>query len=204
ALNGLNTDMHLNAFDFDEKNKVIYMSFRNTNEIVKIAYPSGKILNRYGDIWINDSTLSDKRMFYGQHCVRKSDNGRLYMFNNNSNPMLLMSGPERMKSVSKVSVFEEDSSKSGLKKVWEFTCDIDTFAEAHGGAGGSVEELPDGCLLVSMGSASRIFIVDPKKKLVWNVLPQSGDANNNWYPLGQYRATYLTREELEKFIFNKF
>jgi len=201
VLNGFNTDMHLNAFDFDEKNKVIYMSFRNTNEIVKVAYPSGKILNRYGDIWTDDSTLSDKRLFYGQHCIRKEADGRLYLFNNNSNPMLLQSGPERMKAVSQVTILEEDSSKGGLKKVWEFACDIDTFAEAHGGAGGSVELLPDNCILVSMGSASRIFIVSPDKKIKWNVLPQNGDNNNNWYPLGQYRVTFISRKDLEKFIF---
>lgn len=201
VLNGINTDMHLNAFDFDEEENVIYMSFRNTNEIVKIEYPSGKILNRYGEIWINDSTLSDDRLFYGQHCVRKNKDGHLYLFNNNSNPAVLQPGAERKKAVSQISVFKETNTKTGLNKVWEFACNIDTFADKHGGAGGSVAVLDDGCILASMGSASRVFIVSKDKKVVWNVIPQSGDPNKNWYPLGQYRASVIKRKDLEKFIF---
>lgn len=200
-IHGINTDMHLNAFDFDEKNKVIYMSFRNMNEVVKIDYPSGKILKRYGAIWINDSTKDSKRMFYGQHCVRKEDDGRLYMFNNNSNPSSTKQIEERKKPTSLVSVFEETGTKTGLKNVWEFPCNMDTFAETYSGVGGSVAMLDDKCLLVSMGSTGRIFIVSPGKEKVWNVIAQVSENGTDWYPMAQYRANFITRKELEKFIF---
>lgn len=201
AINGINTDMHLNAFDFDEENKVIYMSFRNTNEIVKIEYPSGKILKRYGATYSNDTTENETRLFYGQHCVRKEKDGRIYLFNNNSNPAVLQPSSERLKAISQISVFEENNTKAGLEKVWEFACDIDTFADTHGGAGGSVMVLDDGCILASMGSASRIFIVNKDKKIIWNAIPQSGDPNKNWYPLGQYRVSFIKRKDIDKFIF---
>lgn len=199
--NSLDVDMHLNSFFFDEKNKVIYMSFRNMDEVIKIEYPSGKILKRYGAIWLNDSTKSDKKLFYGQHCVVKKPDGRIYLFNNNTNRKIMMDEQARENTPSHVNIFVEDSSKTGLKKIWDFSCDIDTYAKKHGGAGGSVAVLPGGNILVNMGSAGRVFIVDENKKVLWNAIPQSADANGNWYNLAPYRVNFIRKKDIEKYIF---
>lgn len=193
-------DMHLNSFEFDEANNVIYMSYRNTNQVVKIEYPSGKILARYGELDINKESP-----FYGQHCIKKTNDNRLYLFNNNTrrfNARDRVNGP--MKMISYVDILEEPATKGeNAKKIWEFSCDIDTNTMPGGGAGGSVYMLENGNILTSMGAASRIFIVTPEKKVIWNALPQSADINKNWTNLGQYRTSYIKKEDLEKFIFNK-
>lgn len=199
--NSLDVDMHLNSFFFDEQNKVIYLSFRNMDEIVKIEYPSGKILKRYGAIWLNDSTLSDRRLFYGQHCIYKAANGLLYVFNNNTDRKRMLTDTGRVNVASGISVLREVDTKTGLEYVWDFPCDVDTFTAKHGGAGGSVSLLPDGNILACTGSGGRALIVTPAKKVIWNVLPQSGDANRQWYNLGQYRVNYITKKDIEKFIF---
>ncbi len=201
--NSLDVDMHLNSFFFDEENKVVYLSFRNMDEIVKIEYPSGKILKRYGAIWLNDSTKSDQRLFYGQHCIYKTPNGRIYLFNNNTNRKLMMDEKARENTPSHVCILEETATKTGMKKIFDFSCDIDTNAKKHGGAGGSVAVLADGAMLVNMGSAGRVFIVGEDKKIILNALPQSADANRNWYNLGQYRVNFINKTDIEKFIFSQ-
>lgn len=202
-LSGINTDMHLNGFEFDEKNSVIYMSYRNTNQVVKIAYPSGKILGYYGMDIENETSEEGPSPFYGQHCIRKAADGRLYLFNNNTQKFDLGSNvtePER--NTSYVTIFEEGGTEyGGIKVDWEFSCDIDSYALAGAGAGGSVYMLDDKSVLTSMGGASRIFIVSPEKEILWNVIPESSDANGNWQSLGQYRTSYIYKKDIEKYIF---
>lgn len=192
---GINIEMHMNAFWFDQQNNVIYISFRNNNEIVKIEYPSGKILNKYG----SNTDINDKgnnRLFYGQHNIIAANN-RLYLFNNNSYNHIRTGEPEH--KISHISVFEELPGGK-LKNVWDFPCNIDTYADAYGVGGGSISLLDDGCILAGTGSASRAFIVSPEKKIVWNAVLQAVEGTN-WTPLGPYRVNYITRKDLEKFIF---
>jgi hypothetical protein len=61
ALEGVNTDMHLNGFFVDEPNSTVYMSFRNTNEVVKIDYVTGK-MDGYTDNYIKVSAPYDTAM----------------------------------------------------------------------------------------------------------------------------------------------
>lgn len=199
---GFHVGMHLNGFEFDEKNKVIYLSFRNTNQIIKIEYPSGKILKQYGQD-IHDS-ITQERPFYGQHCIRKSTDGRLYLFNNNTEEFNSgKAGLPSEKNVSYVSVFEEQATEpGGIKKIWEFSCDIDTNAASGAGPGGSVYMLDNGAILTGMGGVSRIFIVGPNKKIIWNAIPElSNDNMKTTQPMRQYRVSYVNINELEKYIF---
>ncbi len=200
---GFHVGMHLNGFEFDEKNKVIYLSFRNTNQIVKIEYPSGKILKQYGQD-IEDSSLKE-RLFLGQHCIRKSKDGRLYLFNNNTEDFNNgKAGVASEKNVSYISVFEEVATEpSGIKKIWEFSCDIDTNASPGAGPGGSVYMLDNGAILTGMGGVSRIFLVSPDKKIIWNAIPEmSSDNMITTQPMRQYRVSYIKINDIEKYIFS--
>lgn len=200
--NGLDVDMHMNSFHFNEKDSTIYLSFRNMDEIVKIAYPSGKIMNRYGEIK-GDSSKRDEHLFYGQHCIGRNNNGDIYIFDNNTNRKLMMTDSGRASVVSRALILKETESENGVDITWSFSCNIDTLTDKHGAAGGSLDVLPNGNILVSMGSAGRLFIVTPDKKVVWNALPMSGDVNNNWYKIGPYRARILTKKQIEKIIYHK-
>lgn len=180
---------HLNAFYFDERKKVIYLSFRNISSILKIAYPSGEVLADYDGI--KDS------LFRAQHHCRINKKGNLYLFNNNTDK-------EKVRNtISGIGIFKELSGKKkSLKELWDFSCVIDSNATPTSTGGGSVYELDKGAILSCMGFAARVFIVAPDKRILWNALPERM-LDNKWVPYPQYRTSYIeNKKELRKFIFH--
>lgn len=195
----LNSEPHINSFYFDELKNVIYLSLRNYSQILKIAYPSGKVLERYGMPLSQQSQESDKMLFRAQHCVRLTDDGNIVLFNNMTDRY--NSREQGFNTyVSTIKILKEDHSS--LIPLWEFPCNIDTFAIPCGQSGGSVSLLPDHSILACMGIAGRAFIVDPSKKVLWNALPQyNDDYNNQWLTSALYRTSYMQKKYLKKYIF---
>ena len=79
-------DTHANAFYFDEKTKTITVSFRDINRVIKIRYPDGKVLTTYGTRYPPRDDRNrhlTNGVFCGQHSCRLTDDGQLYLFNNN-------------------------------------------------------------------------------------------------------------------------
>lgn len=190
-----NATPHMNAFYFDEKNNYIYISFRNMNRIVKINYPEGKIVASYGKQFNPERAGIKKMPFRAQHSCRVTDDGRLYLFNNNT---------DRDNNVSSyVDIFRQpESGDQQLTKLWEFPCNIDSNAAACATSGGSVYMLSDESILVGMGIAGRAFIVNPEKNVLWNALPEFKDDQNKWVPQPQYRVSNIEHiSDLDKFIF---
>ena len=194
---------HENAFYFDERNQVIYVSFRDINRIVKIQYPSGKVLNTYGALYTpGGPAYLVNGLFCGQHNCRLSQDGYLYMFNNNlcnpkSNPTILM-------------LREPVTEKDSLQKVWEYVCPMDEVHENKQAgilfnSGGSVAELADSSFFVCMGSAyGKVFIVNRDKALLWCAQPEKWDiTNGKWANQIEYRASIVARKDLESMIWNE-
>jgi len=167
-------DVHANGFYFDEKSKYIYVSFKNINQIIKIKYPEGIVVNTFGEFSNSGVKGETDIVFCGQHSVRKSGNGYLYLFNNNScNERVLPN----------IIVMQEPSSgKNDLKKTWEYTCTIEGRYPKKSPKGGNVLELPDNSFFVSMGGPySKIFIVSMDKKILWKALPERRNvAEKKW------------------------
>ena len=194
-------DLHENSFFFDEKEKVIYLGIRNINRIVKIKYPEGTVLNTYGTTGKPGTTQMENKLFCGQHSCKLSDNGYLYLFNNNSCSSAL---PTILK------LQEPEPGKSDLKKIWEYQCTVEKGDAAAIGnsrfiSGGSVTELPDQTMLVMMGLPyPKVFIVNNDKKVLWSAIPERFDATTGkWTYTDQYRAYLITNhEELERLIWN--
>ncbi|MBZ0099117.1 MAG: aryl-sulfate sulfotransferase, partial [Taibaiella sp.] len=114
----INPRTHLNGFYFDEKNNHIYLSFRDINSIVKIAYPSGKKIATYGQ-YGTQATADGKTPFYGQHCCRINRKGELYFFNNNT-----VDGGENDKP-SSVMIVSKSAERAGhFDTTWAFSCDM--------------------------------------------------------------------------------
>lgn len=180
---------HLNAFFFDFDKKVIYLSFRNISTILKISYPSGQVIAEYNG--------ASQQLFRAQHNCRISKDGYLYLFNNNIDkdgiPML---------ATSYITVLQEPADQSvKLKKVWDFSCKIDSQTIAASIGGGSVYELPGDAFLSCMGLSGRVFIASKNKKIVWNALPEQKN-DNSWIITQQYRASYIeNNDSLRDFIF---
>jgi len=186
------SETHFNSFCFDEKNHIIYLSFRNADRVLKISYPEGKLLCSY-----NGTATSGKQQqttFRAQHCVRANETGNISLLNNGSK--------KGKTGVSSVVIFKEDTAAPGnIALQWEFPCDIDTLAAPNAEAGGSVYRIDGNKLLVAMGTAARIFIVSREKNILWNAVGQV-KRNDIWVPQAQYRASPVQSfAQLEKLIF---
>ncbi len=191
---------HMNSFYFDEKNKTIYTSHRNINRIVKIEYPSGKVLAEYGESYTKEKKIYGDGLFYGQHSCKVNAAGDMYLFNNNlKRPK---SGPEPV-YISSVLIFKEPQKNTdSITKIWEYTCDIDTFSQPFAAGSGSVQELPGRLLNVCMGGSSRIFIVSSSQRLLWNAILQTIANQELWQPVENgYRSYAIENDEFQQLIF---
>ena len=190
-------DLHENAFFFDEKEKVIYLSFRNISRIVKIKYPEGNVINAYGEVYKPGVAGRGNGLFCGQHSCRYSQIGCLFLFNNNG---CAKDSPPKIKMLK-----EAAGEDSHLKKIWEYECSVEENYPRMFSSGGNVVELPDSCLFVCMGgSYSKLFIVNLDKKLIWSALPEQWNAEKKkWEAYNQYRASIIyNRKDIESMVWN--
>jgi hypothetical protein len=181
---------HENAFYFNEKTKMLYVSFRNISQVIKVKYPEGNIVATYGNILKPGDEKNS--IFCEQHSCKITSRGYLTIFNNN-----ICGWPQ---SKPKLEMFSEPENKSNeLKKIWEYEAGPEvSSALVPGGvnktSGGNLVELPDQSFFASMCSPfANIFIVDRDKQIRWNALPEKRSADGkSWVPAGQYRANIVT------------
>ena len=186
-------DAHVNSFYFDEKNRNIYVSFKNISRILKVKYPEGIVTADYGG-------NKDKADFCGQNSVKYSENGYLYLYNNNSCNAAGLPG---------IVVLKEPGEKGKeLEKIWEYNCvteplSADPGNKASFATGGNVTELPDSSLFVCTSSTvyNKLFIVSRKKEILWSAFTSKfNTTDKRWVPAFQYRASICSREEVERLI----
>jgi len=189
-------DPHDNAFYFDEKNNVIYLGFRFLSRIIKIEYPSGKVIASYGqDFKHGDPPCVGSGLFCNQHNINFSQDGYLYFFNNNS--------CRYTDSMPTVEMYQEPAGPgSSFKKIWEYTCTMEGDYPKIFGSGGNAYELPDRSFFVNMGSDySKLFIVNRDKKVLWSALPEHYIfTDGKWVPMHQYRADFISKKDMENMI----
>ncbi len=126
---------HLNSI-FIDSDKNIIASLSNLNAVIKIEYPSGKILWKISkDVWTfkNDSFGG----FQMQHSVKIVDNGHLLMFDNGD-----LNRPSRAVE------YSIDFKNRSLRQVWEYRL---TGPKAIRKAEGSVQRLSNGNTLIGWG-----------------------------------------------------
>ena len=192
-------DLHPNAFFFDTKNNVIYLSLRNINRIIKIKYPEGKVLNTYGNVYHPGSWNMDNGLFSGQHSLGVSHDGYLYMYNNNIAAKW---------HIPTLAMFAEPApGGTELKKVWEyqFPANVDSAvaAKLFFLQGGSAHELADGSFFVMMGrQCPKMWIINRDKQVVWSAVPEKFDSARGRWALytGIYRAGICSRKDIEGLI----
>ena len=196
------SDVHENAFYFDEKNSYIYVSFRNINRIVKVKYPEGTVARQYGAPESIAAARRDSSLFCGQHSCKYSDNGYLYLYNNNT---CALNGLPKI-----VKLQEPATANEGLKKIWEYQCTTTGIINYHTQqdnyrSGGNVVELPDSSIFVCMtgGNYCKVFIVNPAQQEVWSAIPERWDTSaKKWTIISQYRANIIyKKEDLARLIF---
>jgi len=195
---------YLNGFDVDETNNVIYVSYKNINRIIKIAYPSGEVLNTYGDRGNSDKHYSQ---FYGQHsCKLNKRTGELYVYNNNHSNFLPITEGQMDAGgylTSHVVKYKQPPGKnSDLIKNWDVGIRMteDKNAQQISIRGGSVSILDDDCVLINAGTLNLLLIIDKQKQKIWEAVPYTTEDNRK-VPLLPYRCSYFNRKDIEKFLF---
>jgi Arylsulfotransferase (ASST) len=204
----LDRDVHENSFYFDEKKSELFVSFRDVGTIVKVAYPSGKVLDAYGKLEGTGDRMPG-HFFCGQHSCKISRSGNLYVYNNGCTP----------KAIPSVVMMQLPATgKDTLRKIWEFMCPVDYTPEEIAqsqnpqalerslfSAGGNVMELADSSIFVSTNTNfSKIFIVTRDKKMLWIAKVEKWFQDlGDWKPFPMYRATIIPDpRELERVIWN--
>jgi len=195
-------DTHENSFYFDEKTKTIFLGFRNLSRILKIKYPEGKVLNDYRNIYKDGINGMGNVLFCYQHAARLSQEGDLYLFNNN---LCMIGVPPRIIKMEMPATGDE-----WLKKVWEIDCPVPQMNMAEPMqfvAGGNVIELPDRAIFASLygDQYSNIFIVTPDQHIVWSATPEKWNkATGKWEGIDMYRASIFTDQKLlERLVWGK-
>ncbi len=194
-------DLHENALFFDEKNKAVYLSFKNISRIIKIKYPEGNVLNTYGTAYRPGISNMGNDIFCTPHCCRHSDD-YMYFFNNNTCskvhlPIIMM-------------MQEPAPLKTELKTIWEYECtvegpDRESIASNKFNSSGYVQELPDKSMLVMMGAPyPKMFIVDHDKRIQWSAMPERYDTQEKkWKMFTElYRVSMISRKQMEQLIWN--
>jgi hypothetical protein len=219
-------DVHENAFFFDEDNSVIYISFKNISRILKVRYPDGKVLNAYGEVYKLGVQPSGNGLFCDQHACKHSKKGYLYLYNNNGCndsselPSILVMKESPMGNDSLIKVWEYKCTLDGVNinpnirdlkarqknlEQHHMKRPLDRGALLRATSGGNVIELPDHSIFVSMNTQySKVFIVSPDKKILWSAVPERRNPDKNeWFITPQqYRASIITRKELDQLIWN--
>jgi hypothetical protein len=184
---------HENAFYFDEQAKAVYISLGDFNRILKLDYPSGKVLHTYGATYAKNNPELKNGIFCGQKSCTRTADSIIYVFNNNT------CNNKRLPTIVGI---KETSAK--LQKVWEYECTADEQGDLHFESGGNVCQLPGQSVFCCMGPAySKMFIVDKNKTIIWSAIPEKwNNQEKKWKINPSYRASIVTRAQLEQMIWN--
>lgn len=211
-------DFHENSFFFDDKDSVIYLSMMGISRVLKISYPSGKVIGTYGNLYSAKDTvrkeagpidmrqtlhdLAQNDMYCRQHCCVRSRDGHLYVYNNNIETIPLK---PVMRYAQLVKMKEISGEANKIEKVWSHNCVAENELKPATAGGGNLIELNDGALFVSTNAPySKMFILNGERKELWKAYAEKWDEREKkWIGAAQYRASIVQgSNELSKLIFN--
>ncbi|HEX9615623.1 MAG TPA: aryl-sulfate sulfotransferase [Bacteroidota bacterium] len=147
---------HSNAIEIDDDGNLL-VSFRNSDEIVKINSTTGGIIWRLGGKKNQFTIFNDPLAgFFHQHGIRRLPSGNIILFDNGN-----LHVPPQSRAV-EYTLNETDST---AVMVWEYRPDPPIF----GGATGFAQRLPSGNTLVCFGTANRAQEVTPDGQIQWEI-----------------------------------
>ncbi len=147
---------HGNAIDIDHDGHLL-VSFRNSDQIVKINSKTGEIIWRLGGKKSSFAFANDPlNGFSHQHGIRRLANGNVILFDNGN-----LHSPPTSRAVE----YQLDEQAKTATLVWKFQHEPALFSFALGFA----QRLPNGNTLICYGAAQRIIEVDPAGTKVWDL-----------------------------------
>ncbi len=198
-------DVHDNAFFLDEIRGELWVSFKNINRIVKVAYPSGAVIATYGQRYLPGGDVVGERLFCFQHSCKIAPDGSLYLFNNGCDATI----------PPKVDVYKVGARDGAqLKKTWSLDCKPDggikqiakNTQRVFETMGGNVIPTPDGKIFISYCSPySKLLYTDKDKNVIWAANPEKWNNDmEKWEPFVQYRASIISKAQLQRLIWTTY
>lgn len=179
---------HMNGFSIYPPDSAIFLSFRNTSEIMKVDLKqSGKVVYTWKGPF---SRKTDNRGIYfiSQHGPFITPEGNMVVYNNNVVPE---KDPGKIYNP-KILVVSNPGKNKLSDKVWEYDIVWDKRPEGVQAKEGYALLLPNKNYLVNTGGAERTFEVTPQKKVVWDCTYEKYDAaTQTWKPFNNYRCGYI-------------
>lgn len=159
---------HCNACPFQESDSTIFLSVRNLNRIIKIAYPSGDIIWSMGiPMQSGIVDFGENLQFYRQHATEPLANGNLLFFDNHWS----LDGDNDFSRAFELDIDLERDDPAQI--VWEYRHE---FSMTQGDA----DRLPNGNTLITTGQTGTFYEVNSEEELVWQ-------ASHEFYA-GSYRG----------------
>ena len=131
---------HSNAMELDADGNIL-LSSRNLNEITKINRNDGSIMWRWGGKQNEFKFINCPVPFYGQHNIRRLENGNYTLFDNGDN---IIPHPARALE------FHLDEKNKTATLVWSYVYDKKMSSKGRG----NVQRLSNGNTLINFGAPS--------------------------------------------------
>jgi hypothetical protein len=176
-------DPHANSFTIDEKNNVIYLSFRDISRIIKIDKKTKKILASYGAKLNDKDDVFETDLFRLQHDIQLLENNDFLIFNNND----IDSGKTSCVEIVHFPISKKDSFQ--LKWKFDLNYDIESIGKVQ--RMGGVKIMPNGNYLICEGSNNRVVEISQNKEILWDFALRQVDSTGNVNDkFALYRANY--------------
>jgi len=143
---------HVNAVEIDYDGNIL-LSSRNLNEITKINRSDGSIMWRLGGKRNEFNFINCPVPFYGQHDIRRQENGHITLFDNG-----YCAQPHGARAME----FELDEKNKTASLVWNYIYDSSMVSTGQG----NVQRLANGNTLVNYGRVTDdiVFVVVDSNK----------------------------------------
>ena len=160
---------HVNSFDFDLSNGMVYVSSRNLSRITKVSYPSYDLVWNIGpssNFGYGDENICTDLLFSCQHHIQRLDNGDLLFFDNGKLSEIFLNDTYPTTRIRRIRVIDD----SYCENIWEY----ELPEELYGHSWGSVQLLDNGNYFLYThgsghqdGSICTMLEVTSDKELVW-------------------------------------
>jgi hypothetical protein len=173
---------HMNGFVFSKKDNSLFLSFRNSSQIQKIDYLTGKVLYTWSGkpAKFNNPPFS----FYNQHGPSITSDGNLLVYNNN-----IKTGDNKKPVYPTIQLIQNPNDNKMGNMLWEYECKWDAKKEGIQTKEGFALELGNKNILVTIGGTERIFEVNKNKEIVWDCTFKKIDKDSvNYIPFSNYRC----------------
>ena len=172
---------HMNGFAFSALDNSMFLSYRNSSQVQKIDYLTGKLLYTWSG---QPSKFNNPAFtFFNQHGPSVTADGNIIIYNNNiqnfKNDTAIYPTIQIVQNVGK--------NKEGML-LWEYVCKWAEKKKGIQSKEGFAIELLNKNILVNMGGTERIFEITKNKEIVWDCNFKKLDKDSNFVPFANYRC----------------